>query len=95
MDKWENGIMGNLVLRGKNYYISYADIKNNADIRALGKMCNIKESRNGIETALCYDNKFYILNGDFRKEYEGCMCAEDCMEVYKKNIKHRSEWSTD
>lgn len=47
------------------------------------------------ETALNVNNTWYILNGDFRKDYDKCKTVSDCLKVYKKNIKHRSDFSTD
>lgn len=50
------------------------------------------------ETALVKDSKFFILNGDFRKEYEklGSKGWDACFKFYsKKREKHISQWSYD
>lgn len=50
---------------------------------------------NGEETALVINGKFYILEGDFRKHYSKCKTKADAIKVFKKNIKHISNWSND
>ena len=48
------------------------------------------------ETALKIDDVWYILNGDFRAEYEQAFPDPiACLDVYHRNIQHRSNWSTD
>lgn len=45
------------------------------------------------ETALIYKDKYYILNGDFRKQYEKCKNITEARKVFQKNIKKKSCWS--
>ena len=48
------------------------------------------------ETALKMGGVWYILNGDFRIEYEKAFPnPEACLAVYRRNMQHRSNWSTD
>ena len=52
------------------------------------------------ETALCIDGieggGFAVLNGDYRKEYEKAFPdLEACKNVFRKNVKHNSEWSSE
>ena len=53
------------------------------------------------ETALCVDTgkgtRFYILNGDFREDYEKLVDkgVEACMQFYRDNIDKVSSWSDD
>jgi len=50
---------------------------------------------NGPETALYFDEEYWILNGDFRDEYERAFPnLEECKEVFKDNREHESSWST-
>jgi len=46
------------------------------------------------ETALYVKGVWYILNGDFRKEYEKAGDLEGCLKVFRDNIEHISTWST-
>lgn len=60
--EWENN-RDNEVLKFVDFYISY----NPDPCAGMG----IFESDNGSdETAICYKDKFYILNGDFRATYK-------------------------
>lgn len=53
------------------------------------------------ETALCVGTgegtRFYILNGDFREQYEELAekGVDACMQFYRDNIKKASSWSDD
>lgn len=94
----------NLVLDGNGFYISYnpntfnghgeiTDIAN-----ALGALIREEKHTDGEETALFGNNTWYILTGDFRKEYEeafeGGFLA--CLDVYEKHKStSRNAWSTD
>ena len=57
------------------------------------------QSDNGSnETALCYDGKYFILNGDFRSDYEKIIDKgfNVCMKFYlSKRDKHISSHSSD
>ena len=79
----------NLTLDGDGFYISY-----NSGESLLGP-----DTTNG-ETAICLKessvaNPFYILNGDFRKEYEELVPKglEACMEFFKSQSDKISSWS--
>ena len=89
--------MPNEILNGKNFYISYNPKTGvgNPFAMILGEITNIP---NGLpETAIHFENTWYILNGDFRSQYEAV--AENgikaVLKVYQQNIIHRSDWSTD
>lgn len=75
---------GNWILQGRGFYISY----NKSPFLGSGE-----------ETALLIeeDGVWRILDGDFREEYEKEFWkgAKACLKVYERNIKDRSEWSTD
>lgn len=88
---WEN--MGyNSILRKGDNFISY----NPNPTNMLGLPCY--DGDGGPETAL-YEkssDKFFILNGDFRKEYEEAPNWSLCMNIYNKyKGEKRSSWSTD
>jgi hypothetical protein len=94
---WLGG--GNYILRPLNeealYVVSYQPRQECAP----GISFFNSETRDG-ETALVdYKNgaTFYILNGDFRKEYESVIDGgfEACLRVYKSNLDKRSSWSSD
>ena len=87
--KWTTTIMGNQILERNNYYISFR-----SDTSELGSP--FEGDDNGLgETALCYDGKFAILNGDFRKEYESLSSLEECLKFYEsKKAEFGSMWST-
>lgn len=46
----------------------------------------------GGETALCFDGKYYILNGDHREAYAP-MSKEDAVRYFSANQNLRSGWS--
>lgn len=93
----------NEILHGEGFYISY-----NPRTGVGNPLSEVLSGLTGFphglaETALCVNpddstnRKWYILEGDFRKEYAAVAHEglEACMKVYQKNILHRSEWSTD
>jgi len=94
INKWILTNRGNYVLNGSNFHISYSDVVRNG-------ICGISffasDDRSN-ETALCKNGKYYILNGDFRKDYEKLINKgfNACYKFYlsKKN-KYDSSWSTD
>src|SRR3990167_597729 len=56
---------------------------------------SLAEEKSGEETAL-YDekeDKWMILSGDFRKQYDNCRSLGDCLKIYQKNIKFRNNMS--
>lgn len=71
----------NMVLQRKGYFISYNP---NPGIQVGGE---------GEETALVKDKKYYILLGDFRKQYTKLKTYKECKEFFKKNISKRGFWS--
>lgn len=87
----------NEVINGRGFYISYNP--------APGAGFPLFKSDNGdSETALvdenckvCNGNHFYILNGDFRKEYKEVVSKglKECLKIYKANkSKFDSTWTT-
>lgn len=96
-NKWKATGRGNQVLSTNGLLVSYNP--DTADGRSfLTKIMNFLGENvcGGEETALRMNGVWYILTGDFRKEYEKAFPdAEKCLAVYKKNIKYRNNWSTD
>lgn len=45
------------------------------------------------ETAIVNKDKFYILNGDHRKQYNKLNTLKECMAYYKKHKNQKSSWS--
>ena len=85
--KWKSN--GNKeVLNGEGFYISYNSNP--------GCGVSMFASDAGSETALCKDGDYFILNGDYRKEYEKLAPQgwDSCMEFYKEKApEHSSSWS--
>lgn len=101
---WEK-VRNNEILERGNFFISYNPSTGGQDgssiFTELGNALggNLKD---GEETALVLrnygaDKTFLILEGDFRKEYEEVIAGgyEACLDVYKRNIDKRSNWSTE
>lgn len=92
---------GNFTLKNDEIMISYnPDIQEMLNQSPLAKKINTLDldgtgGRNE-ETALYTDHEWYILIGDFRNEYLKVFPdKQKCLDVYLKNIEHRSNWSTD
>ena len=100
---WKKVVGGNnYILSEGTFYISYnPNTANDMMSRFFTQLANSsgRNVQDGEETALTdtIKDKWFILEGDFRKEYEEAFPKglEACMEVYKKNIAKRSEWSND
>ena len=75
---------GNYVLPKKGYYISYNP--------------STSTSRR-VETALVKinnsGNSFFILNGDFREEYEKLNTFSKCLKFFKSKPEFYSYWSVE
>lgn len=72
----------------EDFYISY-----NPDTRGIDFM----RGDEPLETAIVKDDKYYILNGDFRAEYEEVIDKgfDACLRVYKAHKdKYDSSWTT-
>lgn len=84
-----------LILQGEGFYISYNPRCGDFGMSIFGGG-EITE-----ETALVKegeDKAYYILNGDFRKQYEKLfpLGFDECYKLYLKNKKkHGSGWSSD
>jgi len=88
---WEQTLMGNSVLQGKDFYISYnSNPGQNISL--------FRSDGGGDETALCTnDGEYRILNGDFREEYRNIVGGglNKCLEFYNsKKEELKSSWST-
>src|SRR4030067_2172246 len=79
---------GNLVLDGKGWRISYQDFEEGGRILVLEDIAEkvTGDTRRDVETALYYDEHWFILWGDHRKEYEKAFPKglKACIAVYKK-----------
>ena len=91
-EKQEHTLSGNLILEAKDFYISY--------ICSLGmvRMGDLGSEDGGPETALMDEEggNCYVLNGDFRKEYEKLVPLgfDECLKFYNKQKGFsRSSWS--
>ena len=96
----------NELIHGDDFYISY-NHKTASEETTSPEMFLISTLAsaligipNGAEETALFNTEtriWYILNGDFRKQYEEVAHEgfNACLEVYKKNIQHRSDWSTD
>ncbi len=85
----------------KGWYVSY-----NPDISFIEKNYPMgfvntfpvelfKEGKvSNIETALVADGEFYILNGDWRKEYEKISSKKKALEFFRSKREFINPWST-
>jgi len=93
-------LTSNEVLEGDDFHISYN--KDTGTDHLGGVLTQLGNTlganlKDGAETALCYEGRFDVLEGDFRKEYEEAFPQglEACKEVFKKHeAEHRSNWTT-
>ena len=87
--KWETGGPHNIMLKGDGFHISY-----NKDTDELGEFLRGDAHQ---ETALVKDGKYYILNGDWREDYEKLLIHgfEVCKKFFDKNNigNNTSTWS--
>ncbi len=88
---WQSSgrISGNKVLETDDFYLSYTTGSGMTIIPMFGS------DEGSDETALVVDGKFYILNGDFRREYEALVPkgVDACMAFFKKHKSQASSWS--
>jgi hypothetical protein len=91
--KWErqtNFWTTNYVLEGDGFALSYNPSPG-------GGMSAFQADGGDCETAIVADGEYYILNGDWRKEYEKLAPEglDACMAFYEAHRgKHGSSWST-
>ena len=89
--EWKKTTYGrNYVLECESFYISY-----NPSLGHVLGSSFAPDTCDG-ETALCKDRKFYILNGDYRKQYEELFPKgfEACYDFFKQQSKDKvSSWS--
>ncbi len=103
--KWKD-LGDNQILEGKGFFISYNPDTSSSKM-GLGELYNKLgafygsmlgekiEDDGRAETALVNKKIFYILNGDFRKEYEIISKGfNKCLEFYKSKPELHSGWST-
>ena len=88
---WLNtgGIAGNEVLHAEGFYLSYATG------HAMSVLSMFGSDNHSDETALVVDGEFYILNGDFRREYETLVPkgVDACMAFFNQHKSQASSWS--
>lgn len=80
----------NHVIKKEDFYISYNP--------GTGKTFPMFAGDGGVgsdETAIVKDGNFYILNGDFRKEYEEIVDQgfEACYKFFESKPELKSSWS--
>ena len=95
MNKWIKAGGGNYILDGNGFYISYNP---NPGGGTIFPGIGWGSDTGGAETALVKDGKFWILNGDWRAEYEVAAKVgfNACMHIYQSHKeKYDSSWSTD
>jgi len=95
MDKFEKTGHGNYARKLYSMHMSYNPCINGVFDSILEQLTGTPSREGKDETALKYKGIWYILNGDFREEYSKCKTPLEALSVYKKNIEHRSGFSTD
>ncbi len=92
-ENWQVTEQGNVILEREGFYISY-----NSMVDTYSATIPCFTSDEGMdETALCSNRGFFILNGDFRQNYEALVDQgfDACYEFYLVNQdKCGSSWST-
>jgi len=91
MKKFKRTPMGNLLLEGDGFDISYRKNTNFLNIDSFAGDDNGEG-----ETAICYGITYKILNGDFRKDYAKLIDKglDKCLEFYEsKKEEYSSCWS--
>ena len=88
----------NFVLSGKGFYISYNPDSQRSYFGArFDQIINEFNGKNdgGEETALVKNRKYYVLNGDFRKEYEKLLGKgfKKCKEFFDSKKEFKSSFS--
>lgn len=97
---WVKTDVGNVVLEFSGGYISYNPNVGSSELgeafKSFGYVLGLESSKK--ETALKIEGVWYILNGDFRKDYEKLLSkgAVAMVKFYKSKKKEfGSFWSTD
>jgi len=87
--KCVGGLSNNKTLNFDGFYISFATGS------GLSTLSIFSSDSGSSETALCVEDKFFILNGDFREDYErlGPKGLKDCMDFFIANKEKSSTWS--
>ena len=91
LDRWKLRPGGNITLNGKGFYISFRN-----GMKPPPATLECFRSDNGAhETALVRGEQFYILNGDFRQDYEKLVDIgwKVCKDFFDKNKEKASSWS--
>jgi len=90
---------GNEILKGKGFFVSFRAEPIQIGIEEVAALFTGNEEflHPQAETALVKDRVFYILNGDFRKDYLGIVDQgfDACLAFYEsQKDEHDSIWST-
>lgn len=91
-----NSRSGNYILYGDGFFLSY-NPSTQYTFRRNRKGFQYLDEPDTEETALyiTQTGSWLILNGDFRKEFEVCVTANQCKTVFKRYVsKYRSSFST-
>lgn len=84
---WTRGLY-NYVKIFDDFFVSY-----NPDTAVMG--IGMFDGDGADETALCKGGKFFILNGDFRDDYDrlGPQGFDACLAFFKDHSEQKSSWS--
>ena len=85
----------------KNIYVSYNPCVGKDVFGADKFILDLSETmtklkNGGEETALCYNGKYLILNGDWRNQFENAFNIgglEEMIKLWEDNVEHQSKWS--
>lgn len=96
ISEWLETPTGNIILEtdeGEPLLISYRDFSRN---NPFNDFSFFNADDGGEETALNFQGRWYILNGDFREQYKAAFPNPvACIQVFLDNRELRSTWSTD
>lgn len=86
----------NYVLKLDKGYASFNSSPGDSGLEAIASLISGKDMTvKGSETALYDGETWYILNGDFRAQFEAAGTFDECFKIYQANQDRRSDWSTD
>ena len=90
MSQFKETRNGNLLLQADGFFISYRP----HSVGILSGAGWDTEEASG-ETAIVFENKFFILNGDHREQYLAIAHAglNECVSYFNANADKKSSWS--
>lgn len=80
--EWQEAVAGNLILKRDGFTISYNPDCSNSIVGFVDALLGLDQ---GAETALVIGDKYLILDGDHRAEYERLGDLKSCVEYFESH----------